>query len=231
MLLDPEVMRFLPSDAPRVIGVGATGPNGSASDPTTSPYRYSFSNQGIQLISFVAPGGYRYQKPPLRLVGRACASNTDCSDPDYAATCETNPANGRKSCQIACTSDDTCLGPNRSFSGLACSAITQAVLGKSTCQVTICPMGGTSAHFRCFALDQPFSLQPTEQRLKPTLFSGTSAAAPVLAGFLALLKQKYPTLTPDQLVKKLKDASIDLGDKGRDPVFGYGHPDAARISW
>lgn len=52
--------------------------------------------------------------------------------------------------------------------------------------------------------------------------SGTSQAAPHVAGFLAILKEKYPTLTNEQLREKMKEYTIDLGPEGKDSSFGYG---------
>jgi len=52
--------------------------------------------------------------------------------------------------------------------------------------------------------------------------SGTSFSAPHVTGFLALLKQQYPNYSNEQLRKILRNYTIDLGSKGKDPYFGYG---------
>lgn len=52
--------------------------------------------------------------------------------------------------------------------------------------------------------------------------SGTSMAAPYVAGNLALLKQTYPTLTASELRTKLERNVVDLGVVGKDPYFGLG---------
>lgn len=52
--------------------------------------------------------------------------------------------------------------------------------------------------------------------------SGTSMAAPFVAGDLALLKQKYPTYTNVQLRALLDSTVTDLGVTGRDTLYGYG---------
>lgn len=51
---------------------------------------------------------------------------------------------------------------------------------------------------------------------------GTSMASPHVAGFVALLKQKSPTMTNAQLRTDLQKYTTDLGDAGRDSLFGYG---------
>ncbi len=52
--------------------------------------------------------------------------------------------------------------------------------------------------------------------------NGTSMASPHVAGFLALLKQKNPTMTNTQLRAELQKYAKDLGNTGRDAFFGYG---------
>ncbi|MFJ8262284.1 S8 family peptidase [Rummeliibacillus sp. NPDC094406] len=52
--------------------------------------------------------------------------------------------------------------------------------------------------------------------------SGTSFSTPHVTGFLALLKQQYPDYSNEQLRKILRNYTIDLGNKGKDPYYGYG---------
>ncbi|WP_082096526.1 S8 family peptidase [Paenibacillus wulumuqiensis] len=52
--------------------------------------------------------------------------------------------------------------------------------------------------------------------------SGTSMAAPYVAGDLALLQQAYPTLSHSELRAKLVATVVDLGSAGKDSWFGYG---------
>ncbi len=52
--------------------------------------------------------------------------------------------------------------------------------------------------------------------------SGTSMAAPVVSGTLALMFAKNPNLTAEQAISRLYSTATDLGDKGWDAETGYG---------
>ena len=56
--------------------------------------------------------------------------------------------------------------------------------------------------------------------------SGTSFAAPVTAGTVALMMAAQPTLTNVQIEKLLYSSATDLGTAGRDVYFGYGRVNA-----
>ncbi len=58
--------------------------------------------------------------------------------------------------------------------------------------------------------------------------SGTSIAAPHVAGVAALMLAVNPNLTAADLAALLTSTAEDLGDPGRDPYYGYGRLDAAR---
>jgi len=51
---------------------------------------------------------------------------------------------------------------------------------------------------------------------------GTSQASPHVAGFLALLKQKNPIMSANELRAELQKYVDDLGPEGRDSKYGYG---------
>lgn len=57
--------------------------------------------------------------------------------------------------------------------------------------------------------------------------TGTSFAAPFVTAAVALLKASQPTLTTAQVKTRLSQSAQDLGDDGRDPVFGWGLLDAS----
>ena len=55
---------------------------------------------------------------------------------------------------------------------------------------------------------------------------GTSMAAPLVSGVVALLWSAVPSATPEELLQALIAGAVDLGDPGRDNLFGYGLVDA-----
>lgn len=57
---------------------------------------------------------------------------------------------------------------------------------------------------------------------KYALWSGTSAAAPIVSGMAALIKAKYPDLTAAQIAQRLTASADDEGQPGRDPIYGFG---------
>lgn len=61
------------------------------------------------------------------------------------------------------------------------------------------------------------------------VMSGTSMAAPFVAGAAALLWAAHPDWTVEQIEKALAEACVDLGPRGRDPSFGYGRIDFSKL--
>jgi Subtilase family/Bacterial Ig-like domain len=57
--------------------------------------------------------------------------------------------------------------------------------------------------------------------------SGTSMAAPHVAGVAALVRAARPDLTVDELEAVLRASAVDLGDQGHDTTYGDGLVDAA----
>ncbi|MEU8259299.1 S8 family serine peptidase [Micromonospora sp. NPDC048999] len=55
---------------------------------------------------------------------------------------------------------------------------------------------------------------------------GTSFAAPIVSGTAALVRTAYPSLTPAQVVSRIRENARDAGPRGIDPYFGYGILDA-----
>lgn len=57
-------------------------------------------------------------------------------------------------------------------------------------------------------------------------FSGTSASAPHIAAVAAQIWGAHPDFSAEQVRTALYYSAIDLGDSGRDNIFGYGRADA-----
>lgn len=57
-----------------------------------------------------------------------------------------------------------------------------------------------------------------------TRMTGTSFAAPLVSGAIAMLQNRWPWLAnyPDQTVQIILSSATDLGDPGVDPVYGWG---------
>jgi subtilisin family serine protease len=63
---------------------------------------------------------------------------------------------------------------------------------------------------------------------KYAYMSGTSMAAPIVTGVVAMIKAQNPDLTPTEISTILKNSSTDLGQKGKDVYYGYGKINALK---
>ncbi len=61
------------------------------------------------------------------------------------------------------------------------------------------------------------------------VLSGTSMAAPYIAGLVALMRQYNPDATVEQIKNALISAADDLGVTGEDNSYGYGIVDASQV--
>ncbi|HTI35034.1 MAG TPA: S8 family serine peptidase [Miltoncostaea sp.] len=59
-------------------------------------------------------------------------------------------------------------------------------------------------------------------------YSGTSMAAPHVAGVAALVRQLNPSLGPEEVADVLRASATDIGAPGVDPASGFGRVDAVR---
>jgi len=64
-----------------------------------------------------------------------------------------------------------------------------------------------------------FGSYPNQQAKK---WSGSSAAAPIVSGLLALMIEADPSASSSDLIERLISTAKDLGEKGYDKNFGYG---------
>ncbi|MBC7541472.1 MAG: peptidase S8 [Candidatus Sericytochromatia bacterium] len=58
--------------------------------------------------------------------------------------------------------------------------------------------------------------------------SGTSMAAPLVAGLASLVWSKHPSWTAQQVRQRIEQSADDLGDTGRDNLTGFGRINALR---
>ncbi|WP_233714655.1 S8 family serine peptidase [Kribbella jiaozuonensis] len=56
--------------------------------------------------------------------------------------------------------------------------------------------------------------------------AGTSFSSPIVAGVAALVRNKWPSFTPAQVMARLKATARDAGPRGTDPYYGAGILDA-----
>jgi subtilisin family serine protease len=71
---------------------------------------------------------------------------------------------------------------------------------------------------------QTFEQNPPQAAI--SVKSGTSMAAPIVAGLAGLMRSVRPDLTPAEVDLLLKRSSRDLGAAGHDPIYGAGRVDA-----
>ncbi|MCU0393008.1 MAG: S8 family peptidase [Thermoflexibacter sp.] len=60
--------------------------------------------------------------------------------------------------------------------------------------------------------------------------TGTSMACPHVAGVVALIKKRFPSLTPSQIIQKIRMTAQDLGVPGNDITYGAGLIDANAVT-
>lgn len=59
--------------------------------------------------------------------------------------------------------------------------------------------------------------------------SGTSMATPHVSGVIALMLQRDPGMTLDEIRQQFSSGCVDLGAEGKDPYYGYGLVDAPSL--
>jgi hypothetical protein len=81
---------------------------------------------------------------------------------------------------------------------------------------------GTGAQHYLTAIGYRVVAPNVKDENKLYVWSGTSFSAPVISGAAALLVSAFPNLTGAQIVEILMKSANDLGQAGRDTVFGNG---------
>ncbi|MET0419352.1 MAG: S8 family serine peptidase [Actinoplanes sp.] len=71
-------------------------------------------------------------------------------------------------------------------------------------------------------------IAPAPKAVSPngySVASGTSSAAAIISGVVALIRSKYPNLDAANVINRLIKTARDAGPPGRDPQFGFGTVD------
>jgi subtilisin family serine protease len=53
-------------------------------------------------------------------------------------------------------------------------------------------------------------------------WEGSSAAAPIVTGLVALMRQADPVASANDIIQRVISTAVDLGDPGFDGIYGYG---------
>ena len=69
---------------------------------------------------------------------------------------------------------------------------------------------------------------PQNQGVLYNIDGGTSMAAPIVSGLVALIKARRPDLTADEVEGLIEATAVDKGLAGKDQNYGYGRIDAGR---
>jgi subtilisin family serine protease len=69
---------------------------------------------------------------------------------------------------------------------------------------------------------------PQNQNVLYNIDGGTSMAAPIVSGLVALIKARRPDLTPDEIEGLIEATAVDKGLAGKDQNYGWGRIDAGR---
>lgn len=165
--------------------------------------------QGASVINMSIGGAAPLGAPFLAALQRAVnagiivvisAGNASGADPQYPARYAADPAYRGQIVAVGATNNADVIA---AFSNRAGVAANDFVVAPGVSVLTTAIGGGY------------------------TTVSGTSFSAPAVAGAIAILRQRFPSLTAAQIVDVLLDTARDLGAPGVDAVYGRGLVDLA----
>lgn len=119
------------------------------------------------------------------------------------------------------TSSNSVLYPGKYESVIAVGAVDRN--SKKLIESAIGPEVELAAPGRSILSTFPYNLDADDDKKDGyTSLSGTSMAAAHVTGVLALYKERFPEMTNAELRKLLGNTAMDLGEVGRDPLYGFG---------
>lgn len=100
--------------------------------------------------------------------------------------------------------------------------------GPPDSRVTVRAPGGDVVYSK--PADQIITIDPksTGGYGHPIILNGDSSATALVAGVVALVQSKDPAATAPTVIDRVLKGATDLGDPGRDNVYGYGEVDAEK---
>lgn len=167
------------------------------------------NNQGYGYLSDVAKGIYFAADNGARIINMSLGSSSDSITLKNAVTYAAN----KGVLLVAAAGNNSggpCLYP-AAYSSVICVVATD---GKNQL-ASFSNMGGELAA-------PGVSNYSTFLGSSYRYLSGTSMASPHVAGAAAIIMSKCPTCTTSEIRNILRDTAIDLGDTGKDILFGYG---------
>ncbi len=134
-------------------------------------------------------------------------------------------AAGRGNLLVAAAGNEGAITPNypgayAGLNGIAGSMIIAGSLEQDNSISTFSNRAGASMNYYLAAPGR--RLTATDIGGGPALVSGTSFAAPTIAGAAALIMENWAQLTGAQVADILLSTATDLGDAGTDAVYGRG---------
>lgn len=185
-----------------------TGTVGASYNAQIMPIKV-LNNQGYGYLSGVAKGIYFAADNGARIINMSLGSSTDSITLRNAVTYAAN----KGILLVAAAGNNSggpCLYP-AAYSSVICVVATDS----KNQLASFSNMGGELAA-------PGVSNYSTFVGSSYRYLSGTSMASPHVAGAGAILISKCPTCTTSEIRNILRNTAIDLGDTGKDILFGYG---------